>query len=180
VEHYLHGYEYKPPCSGPDRRGADVAAPPGSTRLVAAHSDKCVTIKGGLSVQEVPAYQVTCTRTAGAQWYFQRMEPPRPDGVTYQIRNTSTGMCLDSRISERRVSEASVVVQRPCVDDSLSQSWRFEATGRRADSTEGRFVNVEHKDCLNVNGGAVTDGAPIIRWQCENDPFQVSADGLGE
>lgn len=90
-------------------------------------------------------------------------------------------MCLDSLKSERRVGDATVVVQRPCVNDAASQLWKFDVVGRHADLTDGRFVNTEHGDCLNVNGTAVTDGAPIVRWPCGNDPngiFQVSTDAL--
>lgn len=155
---------------------------PGSTLLVAAHSDKCVAIKGGVAVPVATAYQLSCTRTAGAGWNLQRTVVPRPDGgVAYHIHSASTGMCLDALNSGRRVGPASVIVQRPCVGESLSQLWRFEVTGRNADSTEGRFVNIEHEDCLNVRGGAVTDGAHIVRWPCKsdlNEIFRVFTDAL--
>lgn len=181
-QRYLPGYKYNPPCADP--ASADAATPPGSTQLVAAHSGKCVTIKGRLTVPNTPAYQITCIRTSGAQWYLQRIDSSRPDSVIYQIRNTSTGMCLDSQISEQKVGGASVVVQRPCVAGSLSQSWRFEVTVRRDDTTDGRFVNIEHTDCLDVNHNATTDVTPIIRWQCgnplndRNQVFQVSTGAL--
>ncbi|MGH3694660.1 MAG: RICIN domain-containing protein [Pseudonocardiaceae bacterium] len=184
-QHYLPEYEYAPPCAesaGADHRSADMATPPGSTQLVAKHSGKCVTIKGRLTVPDAPAYQVTCIRTAGAQWYLQRAGAPRPDSVIYQIRNTSTGMCLDSQRSERTVSPAGMVVQRPCVEGSRSQSWRFEATAQGVGVTDGQFVNVEHAKCLDVNHGAMTDGAHIIQWQCGkndiNQTFRVSAGAL--
>jgi WD40 repeat protein len=185
-ERYLPaGYEYKPPCLGPpgaNRRRADVSTPPASTSLVAAHSHKCVAIKGQVTAPGTPASQITCirahgARTQGAQWFLQRTDSPRPGGVVYHIRNTATGMCLDSLPSERRVGGASEVVQRPCVAASLSQSWKFEVTSQRADLTDGRFVNIEYTECLNVNYAAVNDDAPIIRWQCGNDLngiFQVS------
>jgi len=185
-DRYLPGRDYAPPCSRPaglHRDGEDVRMQPRNTTLVATHSGKCVAIRKGVTVPGAPAYQFRCAGATAAAWDLQRAAAPSaPDGgAVYRIRNASTGMCLDSLTAERWVGGASMVVQRPCVDDAASQLWRFERVGQEADSTEGRFVNTQHGDCLNVNGAAVTDAAPIVRWQCGNDPngiFQVSTDAL--
>jgi len=184
-DRYLRGYGYAPPCSQPVsvKGGEDLETQPGSTPLIATHSGKCVAIRKGITVPGAPAHQFTCARAAAVEWNLQRTAvSSAPDGgAVYRIRNASTGMCLDSPTSERRVGGASLVVQRPCADDAVSQLWRFEVVGGRGDSTDGQFVHIQHDDCLNVNGGAVTDGAPIVRWQCGDDPngtFQVSTDAL--
>ncbi len=52
---------------------------------------------------------------------------------------------------------------------------------QQADSTEGRFRNAQHDDCLDINGNAVTDGAHVVRWPCGDNPnqiFRVSAEAL--
>jgi len=188
-DRYLRGYRYEPPCSRPGglnddlNDDDDMETQPGSTRLVAAHSGKCVVIKAGVVVSGAPAYQFGCARAAAARWDLQRTVVPSPpdEDTAYRIRNASTDMCLDSVLSERRVGGASVVLQRPCVDDIVSQLWRFEVIGEGNTLTDGRFVNAEHGDCLNVNGNAVTDGAHLVRWGCGNGAngiFQVSTDAL--
>lgn len=74
-------------------------------------------------------------------------------------------------------------MQRPCVADSRSQLWWFEMRDQRADTTDGRFHNIEHGDCLDVNRGAMTDGAHVVRWPCmdgfDQEVFRVSNDALG-
>ncbi|MGH3824642.1 MAG: RICIN domain-containing protein [Pseudonocardiaceae bacterium] len=75
----------------------------------------------------------TCTRTADANWNLRRTVVTGPDGgVVYHIRNAFTGMCLDSSTSERRIGDASVIVQRLCLDEATSQVWKFDAVRRHA------------------------------------------------
>ncbi len=75
-------------------------------------------------------------------------------------------------------------MQRPCVEEAESQLWRFETVSRQADATEGRFIHIQDvDDCLNVNNNALTNGAPVIRWPCGDNPnqvFQVSTDALDQ
>jgi len=184
---YLPGHEYAPPCPRPavatfQAGGSDAGTQPGVTTVVAKSSDKCVAIKGGVTVPGAPAYQFTCTRATAPEWNLQRTAVPPTSNPVYRIRNASTGMCLDSTTSERQIGGASLVVQRPCVDDAVSQLWRFDAVSRQAKSTEGRFVHIdEEDDCLDINNNAVTDGAHVIRWLCGDNPnqvFRVSTEAL--
>ncbi|MGH3620477.1 MAG: hypothetical protein ACRDQ5_01625 [Sciscionella sp.] len=61
--------------------------------------------------------------------------------------------------------------------------WLFHVRGNRAGSTEGRLVNSRYDDdCLDVKGAALTDGVPVVRWRCGNNPnqvFRVSDRALG-
>ncbi len=185
-ERYLRGYDYEPPCSRPAEavRGP-VDDEDGETSLVATHSRKCMAIRDDIDVSGAPAYQFRCKGTEGANWNLERTVRPTPNsGAVYHIRNAATDMCLGSLSSERQIGDASLVVQRPCVDGSTNQEWEFEVVSQRETSTDGRFVNVEHDDCLDVNGGAVSDGVPVVRWPCgssaSNQIFQVSTDALDQ
>jgi WD40 repeat protein len=147
---YLPDYPYRPPC--PESVAlVPAAADPASSTVVAVHSEKCLAAR--TNDVDAPVQQFRCKGLPAARWTFDS-----------QIRNTVSGMCLDTQ--ENRV------VQRAC-SDSASQVWELRVRSTRDGLTEGQFVHRASGECLDINGAVTLDGAYAIRWQCSTDANQL-------
>lgn len=164
---YLGGYTYHSPCGAVAR--PEHAADPGSSQLVAVHSNKCVGIRADPTIPGVPAHQFRCGGMPAARWTFPVAS--RVDPKAYQIRNTTSGMCLDT-LSPSTFDAANLVVQQSCADVP-TQIWELRVHARNDRVTEGQFRNEATGDCLDVNRAAISDGAYLIHWVCGGNPNQI-------
>jgi hypothetical protein len=104
-----------------------------------------------------------------ARWTFPVAS--RVDPKAYQIRNTTSGMCLDT-LSPSTFDAANLVVQQSCADVP-TQIWELRVHARNDRVTEGQFRNEATGDCLDVNRAAISDGAYLIHWECGGNPNQI-------
>jgi Ricin-type beta-trefoil lectin domain-like len=189
-DHYFPGQEYEPTCpTRPASKFRNPTAEPsaGSTRLVASNSGKCVAIKDDGALVGAPAYQIGCTGALGESWMI-RDEPAAAPGNTrdriVKIVNAASDMCLESAEAEQRVGDATLAVQRPCIPGYDAQHWILTVLHQRADSVDVKFLGLKHRDCLNINGEAMANGAYVVRWPChepephKNEIFQLRPDAI--
>lgn len=141
---------------------ADAAA---STPLVSLHSGKCVSVTGDVLAQGTAAHQHPCTGTAGRTWRLERVEQGRTEPTPFLIVGVDSRLCLMP--SEQRFGGARRIAQQTCDPTSDVQQWRFvPAQPQRNGHTYGQFINMQRGSCLDVNGGGVADGTPVVLWTC--------------
>lgn len=188
---YFPGRGYEPPCparADSELRDATVL-PAGSTSLVASNSGKCIAVKDDGALSGAPAHQVDCTDALGEKWTLRDVPATAPgnteDRIVKIVSAISGGMCLESAEAERKFGGATHIVQRKCVDGNGAQLWILDVMKRRADSVDVRFRGHRNRECLNINGEAVENGAYVVRYRChepvphDNEIFTIRPDAVG-
>ncbi|MGH3905953.1 MAG: RICIN domain-containing protein [Pseudonocardiaceae bacterium] len=154
--------------------------PDRSTPLVSVHSGKCVSVFDG-NIEEARAFQLGCTDQSDNRWYLQKIVEDDVGGAPYRIVNISNSKCLS--ISDELFSGARVIVQRSCANgNKKDQLWIFDLDEDRGNGwIYGQFVNMQKWHCLDINGGELADGAPVIEWPCaqgSNQRFRVPKEAI--
>lgn len=183
--HYFPGQAYEQTC--PQNAELEfrisVARPPvGAISLRASNSGKCVAIKDDGALIGAPAHQIDCTGALDEVWKLsdETVIPPGKAGDRLvKIVNAASGLCLESADAERKIRDATQVVQRPCVPGNDAQLWILDVLARQEGSVDVRFLGLKSHDCLNINGEATVNGAYVVRWPChepvphKNEIFQI-------
>ncbi|MDQ3274176.1 MAG: ricin-type beta-trefoil lectin domain protein [Actinomycetota bacterium] len=123
-----------------------------------------MSVTGDAMVDRAKTYQQACTDEPGRSWGLERVRegPAGPD--VYRIVGVESGRCLT--FSEERFGGAQVIVQQTCDPASDAQQWRFVVEEQRNRFSYGVFINMGRSGCLDVNGGSVDVGTPVVLWFC--------------
>jgi cytolethal distending toxin subunit A len=129
--------------------------------LVNAKTNKCVTIAGGVSMDNnVQAVQFDCDSDPSRRWTLNHT-----GGDIYQIKNVQTGKCLT--IAGGVSTENNVPALQFNCDSDPSRTWRItDVTG----SSIYQIRNVKTDKCLTIAGGVSTDNnVQSLQFNCDND-----------
>ncbi|MFC7483439.1 RICIN domain-containing protein [Luedemannella flava] len=136
------------------------AGPDFVSTLVALHSEKCLTAPGGAHADGVDLNQQACADSATQRFSFTRL-----GGGSYEIRNESTGACVD--IAHGRTDNGTPLTQAAACGRTPSQEFGLQAVPDfpRAFMLVSRYSG----KCADVYAGGDADGAGVLQWDC-GDP----------
>jgi hypothetical protein len=149
-----------PPWQAPRTEGggvADEGVPSHPTKLrKSGEANQCLLVQGGLGGE--PATQFDCDTFLDQYWYFDGPYDYGDGIFWWQLRNVSSGKCLESKDAVG----AEPVVQDECDNRSLSQYWRMSGDS----SVPSRIMNLGDAMCIAVL--APDPGRAANRIQCES------------
>jgi hypothetical protein len=94
------------------------------------------------------------------------------DGTIRTVAQTPGGVgpfgTFTAQHSDLRLDTSGSAVQQATPSDAQSQQWQIRA---RADGY-AEVINRASGSCLDVSGGALTDGANVVQWQCHGGTNQ--------
>jgi len=154
--------------------GAEVSTP-----LLALHSGRCVTVTGEVTADGAKGHQHACTGEPDQRWHLERVREGPAEPAVYRIVGVGSGRCLTP--SEERFGGAPVIVQQTCDPAADAQEWRFIIEEQRNAFSYGQFINMARSSCLDINGGSVDVGTPVVLWVCgeqRNQRFGVANEAV--
>jgi hypothetical protein len=93
------------------------------------------------------------------------------DGTIRTVVQTAGGVgafgTFTAEHSGLRMDTSGSAVQQATPSDAQSQQWQVRARGGYTE-----VINRASGSCLDVSGGAVTDGAEVLQWQCHGGTNQ--------
>jgi hypothetical protein len=136
----------------------------GPYNIRAAHSKKCMDVRGGAGAigDGVDVLQWPCGGPAATnqQWYFE----DTGDGMTYFVRARHSNKCLEVRGGTGATGNGAPLQQWGCGGYAQSnQRWYLT----RAPIGDTFNLRAAHSNsCAEVYGGSTGDGAPLRQWKC--------------
>jgi hypothetical protein len=141
----------------PAAPAAAAITPAAGVHIKAAHSNKCLNVKGGGPDNSIPIIQFTCSDTYVNDNF--RVNPVGTAG-SYQIIAVSSNKCLN--VQGGAVANSTPIIQFTC-GETPNNLWRFVPV---AGKPTFRIVSVQSGKCLNVKGGGQENSAPLIIFTC--------------
>jgi Ricin-type beta-trefoil lectin domain len=121
--------------------------------LEGAGSGLCLNVVGGATAAGTPVQLWSCAGTTPNEVW--NAKPTWP--AFSQITDAGSGLCLDSVNAE----SGSRVLMNTCYNESLTQLWTLNSAGELQQASSGL--------CLNVIGGATSQGSLLQLWSCAGD-----------
>ncbi|MEO1229290.1 MAG: ADYC domain-containing protein [Myxococcota bacterium] len=121
---------------------------------------KCLSLHGGLAVDESNVQQHSCTGAEGQIFKFI------PRGDAYEIRHELSGKCLE--VAGSSVEPGGNVLLFECAENKANQLWKLRdnpATSR----TDDFMLVAQHSGlCLDLARGLSAEGTNLKQWTCSN------------
>ncbi|WP_306215498.1 RICIN domain-containing protein [Actinoplanes sp. RD1] len=141
--------------------------PAAAVPIKAAHSNKCLNVKGGSLENSAVLIQYYCSDSfANDKWRVV----PKTGG--YQIVNNLSGKCLN--VPNGKTDNNVQIIQYTCADTATNNLWKFEPVSGR---TTYRIRSVGTNKCLNVYNNLTADSTAVNQYTCStaatalNDQF---------
>jgi hypothetical protein len=146
---------------------SSLAAPPyGPYNIRAAHSNKCMDVRGGPGATgdgvDVLQWQCGGPAATNQQWYFE----DTGDGMTYFVRARHSNKCLEVRGGTGATGNGAPLQQWGCRGYAQSNQRWYLTRGPIGETFNLRAAH--SNSCADVVGGVseTRDGAPLRQWQC--------------
>jgi galactose oxidase len=134
------------------------------------HSGQCLDVPG-FSTENIQVTQYPC-KHSGVDRRNQLWQFVWTDSGYARIRNVFSGKCLNVS-GAAPAGAGAAVIQYPCGQAVGNDEWRGTPV-QRVRGLDYYRLKARHlgAGCLNVSGGSMSPGGPVIQWTCQTERSQ--------